>query len=100
MGQAAYYIKGLYYSAVNNGSKAIEWFDKSLSISFTYMEAYREKAIALMHMNRYAEALAVLDKAITIQNGFDEGHYYRGNAWKNSNGRMKPWKRISDCPDV
>ena len=42
------------------------------------MEAYREKAIALMHMNRYAEALAVLDKAITIQNGFDEGHYYRG----------------------
>lgn len=74
----AYFIKGLYYSAVNNGSKAIEWFDKSLSISFTYMEAYREKAIALMHMNRYAEALAVLDKAITIQNGFDEGHYYRG----------------------
>lgn len=74
----SWYIKGLYYSTIREERKSIGWFDQSLSASFTYMEAYREKAIALMRLNLYPEALEVLNKAITIQNGFDEGHYYRG----------------------
>ena len=41
-------------------ARRLEWFDKKPVDQFTYMEAYREKAIALIHMNRYAEALAVL----------------------------------------
>lgn len=81
----AYYIKGFYYSSINDYRKAIAFFDQSLSISFTYMEAYREKAIALMHMDQYKEALAMLDKAVTIQNGFDEGHFYRGQCLEKLN---------------
>ena len=49
------------------------------------MEAYREKAIALYDLGKYKEALAVLDKAVTLQNGFDEGYYYKGRCFEKLN---------------
>lgn len=74
----AYFIKGLYYSFTNNKQKAISFFDKCLSLSYTYMDAYIEKALALYDLAKYTEALAVLDKALTLQNNFEEGYYFRG----------------------
>lgn len=74
----AWFIKGLYYSYNNEKIKAIPFFDKSLSISYTYMVAYTEKSLALYDLGKYNEALAVLDKALTLQNNYDEGYYYRG----------------------
>ena len=49
------------------------------------MDGYREKAIALYDLGKYAEALAVLDKAITLQNNFDEGYYYSGKCLEKLN---------------
>lgn len=74
----AYYIKGLFFSFKNDKIKSIEFFDKCLSLNYTYMDAYREKALALYDLGKFTEALAVLDKAITLQNSFDEGYYYSG----------------------
>jgi tetratricopeptide (TPR) repeat protein len=74
----AFFIKGLYYSYVNEKEKAISFFDKSLAVNYSFMDAYREKAIALYDLKKYKEALDVLEKAITLQNNFDEGYYYRG----------------------
>lgn len=81
----AYYIKGLYYSFTNQKQQAIGFFDKALSFSYTFMDAYREKAIALYDLGKYEEALAVLDKAITLQNNFDEGYYYSGKVLEKLN---------------
>ena len=74
----AFFIKGLYYSNIQQYEKAIPFFDKSLTLSYTFMPAYTEKALALSALNRNQEALAVMDKALTVQNNFDEGYYYRG----------------------
>ncbi|HPH85262.1 MAG TPA: tetratricopeptide repeat protein [Ferruginibacter sp.] len=74
----ALFIKGLYYTYINEKMRSIDYFNKCISISFTFMDAYREKAIALYDMGKYPEALNVLDKAITLQNRFEEGYYYRG----------------------
>jgi tetratricopeptide (TPR) repeat protein len=74
----AYFIKGLYHSNKGDKNEAISFFDKSLKLNYSFMEAYREKAIALYDMGKYKDALAVLDKAVTLQNGFDEGYYYKG----------------------
>lgn len=81
----AYFIKGLYHS--NNGDKsmAISFFDKCIHLNYSFMEAYREKAIALYDLGKYKEALAVLDKAVTLQNGFDEGYYYKGRCFEKLN---------------
>lgn len=79
------FIKGLFYTNTNEKLKAISYFDQCLSISFTYMDAYREKAIALYDLGKYNDALAVLDKALTIQNRFDEGYYYSGKCLEKLN---------------
>ena len=79
------YIKGLYYSYSNEKLKSIDLFDKCLSVDYTFMDAYREKAIALYDLGKYEEALAVLDKATTLQNNFDEGYYYSGKCLEKLN---------------
>lgn len=77
-GKEAYFIKGLYYNYTGDKKKAMTYFDTSISIDYTYMFAYREKAIALYDLGKYDEALKVLTKAVTIQNNFDEGYYWMG----------------------
>lgn len=79
------FIKGLYYNYINEKEKAIAYFDKAILLNFTFMEAYREKAIALYDLGKYPEALAVLDKAVTLKNNFDEGYYYRGKVLEKLN---------------
>ena len=68
--------------------KAINYFDSSLKMDFTYMFSYREKAIALYDLGRYEEAIEVLKRAVTIQNNFDEGYYWLGKCYEKL-GRQK-----------
>lgn len=81
----ALFIKGLYYSFTNEKEKAIVFFDKCIAMNYTFMDGYREKAIALYDLGKYEEALAVLDKALTLQNNFDEGYYYSGKCLEKLN---------------
>jgi len=78
----ALFIKGLYYSYTSDQKKAIALFDSCISIDYTYMFAYREKAIALYDLGKYEDALTVLKRAVTIQNSFDEGYYWIGRCYE------------------
>jgi tetratricopeptide (TPR) repeat protein len=81
-GKEAMFVKGLYYSYTNDKLKAITYFDSSLHMDFTYVFSYREKAIALYDLGKYAEALEILKKAVTVQNNFDEGYYWMGKCYE------------------
>lgn len=81
----SFFIKGLYYNYTGDKKKAIALFDSCIRLDYTYMFAYREKAIALYDQEKYEEALKVLGKAVTIQNNFDEGYYWMGNCYKKLN---------------
>lgn len=81
----ALFIKGLYYNYSGEKNRAISFFDKCLNLDYTFMFAYREKGIALYDMGRYPEAIAVLNKAVTLQNNFDEGHYWLGRCLEKIN---------------
>lgn len=72
------FISGTYLSMKGEKTKAIGEFDNAIRESYTFMDAYREKALLLFESGRHAEALAVMDKAVTIKNNYAEGHYYRG----------------------
>lgn len=81
----AYFIKGLYYNYTGDKKKALALFDSCIRLDYTYMFAYREKAIALYDQGKYEEAIKVLERAVTIQNNFDEGYYWLGNCYKKLN---------------
>ena len=84
-GKDAYFIKGLYYNYINQPQKAIVNLDSCLSLDFTYMYAYREKAIALYQEKKYEEAIKVLRRGVTLQNNFDEGYYWMGKCYEKLN---------------
>ena len=84
-GKEAFFIKGLYYNYTGDKNKAILFFDKCLNLDYTDMFAYREKAIALYDIGRYDDAVTVLDKAVTLQNNFDEGYYWLGRCLEKLN---------------
>ena len=81
----AYFIKGLFYNYTGEKNKAIGFFDKCLNMDYTYMLAYREKGIALYDQEKYTDAVTVLDKAVTLQNNFDEGYYWLGRCLEKLN---------------
>lgn len=83
----AYFIKGLYYSYINEKEKAIPFFDKCISFNYTFMDAYLEKGIALYDLKKYREAATVLQKAVTIQNNYDKGYYYLGLCFEKLNNK-------------
>ncbi len=89
----AFFIKGLFYNYTGDKTKAISFFDKCLNLDYNFMLAYREKAIALYDMGRYADAITVLDKAVTLQNNFDEGYYWTGRCLEKLN---KPNEAIEE----
>jgi tetratricopeptide (TPR) repeat protein len=74
----AIFIKGLYYTYTGDKAKAIAYFDQCMKMDYTFMLAYREKGIALYDSGKYQEALDVLEKAITVQNSYDEAYYWAG----------------------
>jgi tetratricopeptide (TPR) repeat protein len=74
----AHYIRGTYFESLRDWQKAIEYFDKCIQTEFGFMEAYREKAICLIEMKKYEDALIVLNKAVTLNNRFVEGYYWMG----------------------
>lgn len=83
----AYFIKGLYYNYTRQSQKAIDVLDSALKTNFTFMFAYREKAIALYDMGKYRESVNVLRRAVTLQNSFDEGYYWMGKAYERLNDK-------------
>jgi len=74
----ARFIKGLYYSNINDKPKAIEQFNECIKNDYTFLDAYVEKGLLLYDLKNYAEALKVFEQTIQVSNGFAEGYYNAG----------------------
>jgi tetratricopeptide (TPR) repeat protein len=75
-------IKGLYFSNTGDKQKAIAAFDNALELDYTFMLAYREKAIVLYETGQYDAAAKVLVRATTLQNNFDDGYLWLGKCYE------------------
>jgi tetratricopeptide (TPR) repeat protein len=93
----AWFIKGLYYNYINESQKAIPYLDSCLQVDYTYMYAYREKAIALYHLAKYNEAVEVLKRAVTIQNNYDEGYFWLGKCYEKLNQKEDAIQSYQDA---
>ncbi len=78
----AFFIKGLYFSAINDKQQAINFFDKCLAVDFMDVLTYKEKAICQFDLALYKDAIKTLEKAVTIKSTFDEGYYWLGRCYE------------------
>lgn len=84
-GLQAQFIKGLYYNYSGDKAKAVSFFDKCIVMDYSFMDAYREKAIALYDQANYAAALKVLEQATTVKRSYDEAWYWMGKCYQKLN---------------
>lgn len=84
-GLQAQFIKGLYYTYMGDKARAISYFDNCILLDYNFMDAYREKAIALYDEGKYETALKVLDQATTVKKTYDEAWYWKGQCYQRLN---------------
>ncbi len=74
----ARFIKGLYYSNINDKKKAEKQFDDCIKNDYTFLDAYIEKGLLLYDQKQYTEALQVFGRAIQVSHTFAEAYYQTG----------------------
>ena len=73
-----YYVKGLYYSNVNNKAEALRLFNQTIQHDQRYLNAYIEKGKILLDQKKTAEALSTFQLAITVNPAFADAWYWVG----------------------
>ena len=73
-----YYVKGMYYSNINERTKAIEFFDATIKQDHRYLNAYIEKGKILLDQKKTTEALKTFELANTITPSFPDAWYWMG----------------------
>jgi tetratricopeptide (TPR) repeat protein len=73
-----YYIKGVYYSNINEKAKAIQWFDSTIRVNHRYLNAYIEKGKILLAQKKTGEALKTFSLANRITPSFPDAWYWIG----------------------
>jgi len=76
----AFVVKGLYYQRINNKEKALEEFDKAISLNPSSAEAYRAKAELYFH-DDHVNRIENLHKAASLERGEDLPYILRILGW-------------------
>lgn len=71
-----YYVKGLYYSNTGDKAKAIQFFDKTITQDYNYLNAYIEKGKALLDQQKVTPAYKVFGLANTIDPAFADAWFW------------------------
>lgn len=71
-----YYYKGLYYSNINDKSRAISMFDEAIKHDYHFKNAYIEKGRVLYDQEKYAEAYTVFNLVMTLSPSFPDAYYW------------------------
>lgn len=71
------YFKGVYYSNINDHTKALELFNSCIKKDYTFLDAYMEKGRILYKQSKFKEAIEVYDLAIKVSNSFADAHLWK-----------------------
>jgi tetratricopeptide (TPR) repeat protein len=72
------YVKGLYYSNINDKTKALQWFNEIIRQDYNYLNAYIEKGKIQMEQKKITDALKTFSLANTISPSFADAWYWIG----------------------
>lgn len=73
-----FYYKGIYFSNINNNSKALALFNEAIQRNYYYLNAYIEKGSVLYEQKKYTEALKTFQLANTISATFPDAYFWMG----------------------
>jgi len=73
-----YYVKGMYYSNMNDQAKAIQQFDATIKQDHRFLNAYIEKGKILLDQKKTTAALKTFELANTITPSFPDAWYWMG----------------------
>ena len=79
----AYYNRGTIYHATGQSKKAIEDFDKAISLRPSYHEAYYNRGTAFAMTGQFNKAIQDFNKAISLNPSYPQAYYNRGLAFYN-----------------
>lgn len=78
----ARFLKGVYYSNVNDPVNAEKQFDECIVHDYTFLDAYIEKAIIQYDQKKYDEALKTLQRANNVSNSFTDAYFWMGRCYE------------------
>lgn len=81
------FIKGLYCNSTGQKEQAAAFFRECISLDYTNVLAYREKAMAEYDQGKYEDAQKTLDLALTVKKNYDEAWYWKGRCFEKTNNR-------------
>ena len=73
-----YYIKGMYYSAINDKMKAIQLFNETISHDHRHLNAFIEKGKIYFEQGKIAEAQQTFQLANTVSPAFPDAYFWIG----------------------
>jgi tetratricopeptide (TPR) repeat protein len=95
----ARYIRGIYFSNINQDDQAIREFDSTIIHNYTFIDAYIEKGIILHDQKKYAEALKTFQQAFKIVNNNPELYYWIGKSYEGLGNKVEAadWQKKYDA---
>ncbi len=81
------FIAGVYHARTGNKIVATTLFDRCINNNYMYMEAYLEKGFIPFDDKKYADALAIFQKAITVNNTYADAHYWEAKCFEAMNNK-------------
>ncbi len=73
-----WYFKGIYYSNINEKTKALQYFDKAIQFDYSFLDAYMDKGQVLYDEKKYAEATNVFQLALKVSATYADAYYWLG----------------------
>lgn len=73
-----YYYKGIYYSNINDKTKALAMFGQAIQHDYYYLNAYIEKGRVQYDQRKFADALKTFQLAQTISPKFADAYFWMG----------------------
>lgn len=73
-----YYIKGVYYTNIDDKAKAINFFDQTITRDHNYLNAYIEKGKVLLSQKKTVDAFRVFTLLNRVKPSFPDGWFWIG----------------------
>ncbi len=78
----AVFLKGVYYSNIHDYSKAIDQFNRCITLDWKFTEAYLEKGIIYIEQKDSKNAISTLTLATTVSNTDPDVYFWLGRAFE------------------